>query len=353
MSRHVDIASYTVANSEALQYQQPQSMSSRHGGRGRNAVADAPSAPKPVTVAGTGGSGPAGGLRGRPCGPRPTPPFTNRTSRVFRPPGFVFPRRTVSTPSLSTASSTSAQRAHLVPAHPRPMKRSPAITASRRSRSRATSSDSLPRPRPPRTRSRGRDLLGLEAAAAAPRLVAGGEDGRQVDVTPVIGPTGGDSTRQARPSWPVQENSICPSTLPASLPHLDQQPTVVARSPFVDAVQGTRLDGLVEPSRGEDVVELQSGACGKLLLGAVGRDVFRICGCVRWSRVCSPSMRITRSHVPESERCHAVLNGAAACVPEREVAMLSPAIVHAVVDIEIARCKDAVRYPIRVGHEYG
>ena len=35
MSRHVDIASYTVANSKALQYQQPQSMSSRHGGVGR------------------------------------------------------------------------------------------------------------------------------------------------------------------------------------------------------------------------------------------------------------------------------------------------------------------------------
>ena len=42
----------------------------------------------------------------------------------------------------------------------------------------------------------------------------------------------------------------------ASFSHLDQQPTVIARSPFVDAVQGARLDGLVESSRGEDVIEL-------------------------------------------------------------------------------------------------
>ena len=38
--------------------------------------------------------------------------------------------------------------------------------------------------------------------------------------------------------------------------NLDQQPAVIAAPPFVDAVQGAGLNGLVKSSRGEHVIEL-------------------------------------------------------------------------------------------------
>ena len=68
---------------------------------------------------------------------RATPPFTNRTP-LTSPSWFVLLRRTVtSTPSPSAASATSAQRSALTSLRriPAAMKRSPAITASRRPRS--------------------------------------------------------------------------------------------------------------------------------------------------------------------------------------------------------------------------
>ena len=90
-------------------------------------------------------------------------PFTaNRTSRA-PPSGFVFPRRMVtSTPSPAVAGATSAHRRALTSLRRSPaMKSSPTITATSWPRFRA-------------------NLVELDAAAAAARSVAGGENRDQV-----------------------------------------------------------------------------------------------------------------------------------------------------------------------------
>ena len=91
-----------------------------------------------------------------------TPPFTNRTSFVS-PSWFVLLRRTVtSTPSPSAASATSAlvEGADLAPPHP--------------------GHEEEPCDHGVEAAALAGDGVGLDAAPAAPRAVAGGEDGGEV-----------------------------------------------------------------------------------------------------------------------------------------------------------------------------
>ena len=91
-----------------------------------------------------------------------TAPFTNRTSLVS-PSWFVFPRRTVTSTLVAVGRVVDvgpAKRAHLAPAHP-PHEKEPGDHGVE-----AAAIEG--------------DLLGLAAAAAPARLMAGGEDGGKV-----------------------------------------------------------------------------------------------------------------------------------------------------------------------------
>ena len=91
-----------------------------------------------------------------------TAPSTNRTS-LASPSGFVLPRRTVtSIPSPAAAAATSAHRRALTS-----LRRIPAI-------------EEEPRDHRVEPAALDGDLVGLDAAAATPPSVAGGEDGGQV-----------------------------------------------------------------------------------------------------------------------------------------------------------------------------
>ena len=192
------------------------------GRRARRAVAGGPSTCS-LTIFGesgttrTAGAGFAAALSVRIA--RATPPFTNRTS-LTSPSWFVLLRRTVtSTPSPSAASATSAQRRALtsLPA----MKRSPAITPSRRPRSShrpdrsAASADTRPALcRAPLTTS---PLADRPGGPPHPRLVGDGADapsapGRRNSSHPIASPA---QARQLRP-WPSDvDRSSAPRRKPA------------------------------------------------------------------------------------------------------------------------------------------
>ena len=116
-----------------------------------------------------------------------------------------------------------------------------------------------------------------------------------------------------------------------------QKPAMVARPPFLQAVQRTHPDPFVEPSRGDGIVELAVGLGRRALLRAVvGRDVPRIGRHTRLRRRRRPSVRQLRPEKLQPERRDPVPHSPFAFGQRQRAAD------RAVNNVQIARREDAM-----------
>ena len=136
----------------------------------------------------------------------------------------------------------------------------------------------------------------------------------------------------------------------ALFPHLDQQPRVVARSPFLDPIESSSVDGFVEASGREHVIELQPRVGGRAPRRVVRRHHLRIRGPVLRQGTSTPTVRGLRPQVYES-KCflHSRPHTATAC--HKVGSAGADLVAVSVAQVEITSRQDPVWHPVGVGDE--
>ena len=125
----------------------------------------------------------------------------------------------------------------------------------------------------------------------------------------------------------------------------NQNPTVIAGTPFVHAVQGSSADTVVEAAGGENVVQLQASGFRRVA-GIIGNHIAGILGQVFRCRVGAPSIGMLRSNVFQAEGVHAVKDGGGA---KGEFTSSAPEVK---IHVEVAGGQDPVVWIVFIAAEH-